>query len=733
MTAFKHSFIRTAAVLLALCIPLAALSGCGGSSAGNGYRSVSGTVPDAQTLATNDRYTLSWEQDGRAIVLRATDTGDYWSDILLDAFREGSAGANASSPISITVANTKTLKWDTLSSYSQTENNGSVVCKKLDNGVRVTYFFDAYQIAVPVDYVLREDGLTVTVDSSKILEDGEDYKLVSVTVTPFLCSVKNDAAGGQLFVPAGSGAVMHTAETPDGARQYTGEVYGRDAARRNPLNLTEEQAVRLPVFGAYGDGKGLMGIIEEGAASCAIQAQAGNSRLGSSYVGAVFYVRGYDEFSYVYHGNYKGITSRVNDRMSGEKMTVAYQALHGDEAGYAGIAARYRDYLLAQGMTATTEESAPYAVTLLGGTHITTSIFGIPRKKPVAMTTFSQAQSIVSELQETTGTLPLVRLMGYGDAGIRPGRIAGGKTYPAVYGSKTDFAALMALCGDSLFPDYDIVNFSKSGGGFSLNFDAAKTAIQYKAEHFPVTPLRVNDKTNAYYTLARKELANAAAFALKKAARYGAGAVSLSSLGSTAYSDEGYISKAGMEQDATALLKTAQQAGYKTAVAAANGYAAGAADVVFDAPADTGSYDGLDAAVPFYQMVFHGYKPLYTEAINLAENIPLAIARAAAYGMGLGYTLTDTFVDGSDDLSEYKLYGTLYADHRQSIVETLTASGYAALYAAVAQSPLVEYTLGADGVSCTRYANGTTVYVNQTDRTQRCPAGELQPYAFCLG
>ena len=95
-------------------------------------------------------------------------------------------------------------------------------------------------------------------------------------------------------------------------------------------------------------------------------------------------------------------------------MTVAYQALHGDEAGYAGIAALYQDYLLEQGMTATTEESAPYAVTLLGGTNITTSIFGIPRKKLVTMTTFSQAQSIVSELQETTGTLPLVRLMGYG-------------------------------------------------------------------------------------------------------------------------------------------------------------------------------------------------------------------------------------------------------------------------------------------------------------------------------
>ena len=720
------------------CLISAIFAGCGKTEVKkNAYRSVNGAVLASQSLASNQNYELLWDSDGQAVVYKSLKTGDYWSDILYDNFLEGSTSANGNSPISITVANSQTLVWDTVTSYSQMGENGNTVCKKIENGIRVTYFFDTYKIAIPVDYVLKDGAITVSVDSSKILEDGTDYKLVSISVASYMCSVKNNAENGGLFIPCGNGAVMNSAETPEGIRKYTGEVYGADNACRNPRNLFEPQDIKLPVFGAYGGGKGIMAIIEQGAGSVHIDAQAGNPRLGYSNANAVFYVRGYDDFIYIYHGQYKGVTRRINENISGQVLSVSYYPLFGDEANYNGMANKYREYLLEKGeLTKSKAEGSAYSVSLLGGTNITTSIFGIPNKKLVSLTTFSEASKIIGKLKKSLNINPVVRMIGYGENGIRTGKIAGGKNYPSDYGSKKELKSFLDSNKDcQMFFDYDIVNFSKSGAGFSLNFDVAKTAILHKAEHFPVSPIRINDEDNSYYIISRNSLGKAAEFATEKAENYGIGAVSFSSLGSSAFSDYtngGYICKYNIEKDVANIFKGASENGYKTASANPNGYVACSADLLFDTPSNNGGYDSFDMEVPFYQAVFHSYKPMFTEAINLEANSELAVAKAAAFGMGLGYTLSNNYVDESDDLDEYSLYGTVFSDNADKIYNAVVESGYAKLYEMIADSELVSYEIAENGVSTTKYSNGKTVYVNQTDSVATSPAGELKAYEFII-
>ncbi len=733
MNRCKNSSPRLLVFMLILCMVAVTFTGCGEKETSNAYRSVNGAVMDSGVIALNDNYELQWNKDGKATVFKSLKNGKYWSDILYDAFLEGSISANGNSPISITVANTKTLKWDTVTSYSQMESGGNILCKKLENGIRVTYFFDTYKIAIPVDYTLEEDSLNIAVDSSKILEDGTDYKLVSISVAPKFCSVKNDVKGGSLFVPSGSGAVMYAKEDANGTREYVGEVYGRDASRRNPLDLTDWEDIRLPVFGAYGGKTGIMGIIKDGAASCEIKAEAGNARLGYSSVGAVFYVRGYDEFSYTYHGKYKGITTRVTTDMSGQKFSVSYYPLYGDDANFNGIAKKYRNYLIEKGeLKETTQSGSAYSVTMLGGTNTTTSIFGIPKKKLVALTTFSQAKEIVADLNKNIGTMPYVRMMAYGDNGIRVGSIAGGKKYPSVYGNSDDIKELNELCKDTgLFFDNDIVYFAKSGSGFSLNFDVAKTAISYKAEHYPVSALRVKDNKNVYYTVARDTLAQSAEFAGKKAEKYGIVGISFSSLGYTAFSDTNYISKDKIEQDVKKVLEKSKST-HKVAVADANVYAACAADAIFDTATDNGDWDSLDLEIPFYQMVFHSYKPMYTSAVNLEDNTDLAIAKTVAYGMGVGYTLSNDYADKSDDLGEFRLYGTVYSDNADDIKELLVDKGYKDVYSAVSEAQLVNYEIAENGLSKSQFSNGKIIYVNQSDVTVKSPVGKLEPYSFSI-
>lgn len=717
-------FVRAFSVLLILSVTAISFAGCGeNGNTGNKYRSMGSSLIESQILSENENYELLWDSDARAVILRNKGNGKYISDIAYDKYLNGEILAALSSPISITVANTKTLKWDTLSSFSQLENS-SVVTKKLDSGIRVTYFFDAYEIAVPVDYSLNSDSVIVEIDSSKILENGNEYKLVSVQVAPELCSVKNNSQGGSLFVPTGSGAIIYTAEGADSAKEYTCEIFGRDDAGRTPISLTDDEEIKVPVFGAYGDGFGTMCVINQGAAACEITAQAGNSRVGYSDVSAVFYVRGYDEFSYVYHGKYQGITKRINEDISGQKFRATYYPLYGDEADYNGMANKYRGILISDEKGGSSDGDS-YAVTLLGGTATTVSILGIPKTEILALTTFGDAENIIKDLSNITGISPAVRLKGFGDNGIKPGKIAGGKTIPSVYGGTKQLESLLEFCSDKLFFDFEIVDFSKSGAGFSINFDVAKTAILYNAEHYPTDPLRVNDEENVYYTLARNELQKALNTAIDKAQKYNIQSISLSSLGYAAYSDEDYIAKKDIEKDISDLLSYAKSGGYKIATSASNSYAAKNSDIIFDISCSNGEYDAFDLEVPFYQMVFHGYVPMYSEAVNLEANADAAFAKAVAFGMGIGYTLTNNFIDNSDDFGEYKLYGTLYSDNRD-LIKAQTEQ-YSEIYNQTKDAYMVSYTIE-NGVSITEFSNGKTLTVNHTGEK----TGNLKPYEFIL-
>lgn len=739
MKIVKKQMLRFLAFVMAVCLIAVSFVGCGKEQNTNAYRSINEVVLESQVLASNTDYELQWDNDARAILYKNKSDGDaYWSDILYDKFLDGSVGSNGKSPIYITVVDNKKLDWRTISSNSQMGTAGNIVCKKIDGGIRVTYFFEDYKIAVPVDYKLESDHIKISVDSSKILEDGSDYKLVSVSVAPNLCAIENSAKNGNLFVPTGTGALIKTKETAVGSLNYEGEVFGQDSASRVPISKKDDEAIRLPVFGSYGNGRAMLGIIESAQGAATIVAEGANPRTGYSLVYPKFFVRGYDNFMYEHYGqNVFRTTSRVNDDISGQVFTVAYYPLYDAQADYNGMAKKYQSYLIEKGELKKTEKAvSPYSVTFLGGTNITKSFFGIPYRKLVSLTTFEEAKNILEQLKTSVGVLPEVRLLGYSDNGLRAGTIAGGSSYPSAYGSKKDLKALIEYCKETnLFLDSDIINFSESGNGFSLTYDVAKTAIMYKAENFPLSPTRVQDTENKYYVVSRDELLKAGDKALAKAKKYSANAVSFSSLGEIAYSDYSdnkYINRNEMDKDAKKMISSAKESGYMTAVASGNSYAACAADLVFDVSATSGKYDVFDCDIPFYQMVFSSYKPLYSKPVNNAKNVKEEIAKAVAYGMGVSYYLTDGYVSMSDDLSEYKLYSTLFEDNIDDIKNTLNG-GFIKQYDAVKNSALTGFEFVNSAVVKSVFSNGVVIYTNLSTKEAQSPVGKLQPYEYKLG
>lgn len=732
------NFKRLALYLALISSIIVPAAGCNSNRDYGNYRSVDGAAVESQLLASNSEHELYWDKDAGAVLLKSKKTGKCWSDILYDSYLEGNTSANGNSPINITVSNSQTLKWDTVRSYTEMNESGKIICKKIKDGIRVTYFFERYKIAVPVDYVLNDDYLEVSIEGSQILEDGTEYKLVSVNLAPFLCSVSNQAEGGYLFIPTGSGALMYAKETPDGRRSYIGEVYGEDVSRRLAEDFTDGEAVKLPVFGASDGESALLGVIEQSAGAAFIEAQAGNDRLGYSNVGATFYFRGYDTFRYGSHGTGNVVTQRVGENLIRRKASVKYYPIYGENANYNGMAEKYREYLLDNNLLKKSEtEHSPYSITLLGGTTVPTSILGIPKDKLVSMTSFALGLEIVKELTSKTETAPLVRLTNYGDNGMTPGSIGSNKL-PSVFGSKNQLKSLNGFCrsnGSGFFMDSEIVYFTKSRFGFDVNKDSARTVIKYRAQQYNVSPIRKLDEDNPIYVLSREKLFKAAKKAFEKAKKYSLSGISFSSLGYSPYSDyknEQYAFKGGIEDDVAAIFKEAAAFGYKTATSAANLYAACAADVLFDTPLTNGEYDAFDEYIPFYQMVFHSYKSLYSVPANLAENYDKTVVRAASSGMGLSYYLTHEYYSDSNELSLYKLYGTVYKDNLNNIVKTIKSDSFNQCHEAVKDAVFLRYDLPENGVSKSYFSNGVIIYANHTSKAVDSPAGKIAPYRYVV-
>lgn len=724
--------------VLAAVLLLSALAGCGGTAeTGVVYDTDTAAVSvQTQSLAENDRFTLSWNDEAKCVILECKDTGKHWSTVPYDYLLEGGSSASMNSPLDLRVAKASSLDLEEVRGYTGAVEGGRVFSELVKNGIRVTYCFDEYRISIPVEYLLQENGISVTINGKGIIEDGNEWVLLSVSLSPYLCAADNDSEGAYLFVPSGSGALMYAKETAEKTRTFSGEVYGADASRILQEKLTDEEAIRLPVFGTKDGDAALLGIIAEGSVTAEIEAEAGNSRTGYSHVWPTFYFRGYDIIPPSTKSTHVGApdVTRVSDALVRRNATVLYIPLTGEDADYVGMAKAYRSYLQDAGLLAKTEQSQnPYSVTLLGGVPEQTSFMGVPYQTVKPLTTFAQAQQIVSELRKDFPAAPVLRLQGYGDNGIDPGKVGGGFSFCSTLGNEAQQKELESLCaqtGTTVFTDFDLIRYSRSGNGFGFESSAAKTAILKKADLYPLSvPLRSFDEKHAYRLLGRDKLSAAAEKLLAMLKKKTISGVSLGSLSSIAYSDftqERTSSKGDMETDVRKLIDQVRTADHSVAGAAANAYGACAADVLFDTPVDNGGYLAFDEQIPFYQIVFRGSRPLYSEPVNLAANMERQVVLALSGGTGIGFMLSADYDAAYAVGDTLGLYGTVYEYNKEKIREVLER--YAETYAAIGDAAIDDYTFLPNGVSVTVFDNGVTLYANHINEKCESPVGMLDGY-----
>ncbi|MBR3300108.1 MAG: hypothetical protein IKI68_01330 [Clostridia bacterium] len=745
--------MKIKSISLLMCVLLClSLIGCGSKAASAKvspakFGKVIKKNPDSFTASENGGFALKWDSENRRVVFLDKEKNIPWCTVPLEAMEkrydaDGYEIINHPqivSPVNIAVYDKTKNVPDSVIGQNESVKKGNFAVSKIKNGLSITYFFEKYGISVPIDYVLREDSLLISIDPTKITE-GDTHLLTSISVAPFFCSVKNKTDDTYLFLPSGCGTIIFADEEKDDAIDVSDEMYGIGSREPNQSAIKTVSAnLTMPVYGAKNGDRGILAIIENASESTSLHVNTGNKNIGYSAVFADFDVRSHTT---LYKNETWGSVSKYSKELTTNTLSIGFYPLYGDKSGYVGMAEKYREYLTENGMKKSSRDEQMINLEILGGSKVTESAFGVPYDTVYATTTVDQAQEMVEEIVKLTNQKPTVQMCGFGESGLDIGKIAGNLTVGGNMGSAKDLENISKYCRDNkinLYFDFDALQYKEDSSLASFKNDSA---------------LAVNDRNirlNYFYSWCGtvdstgKGWNNSSKFTLIKrslipgildkivgfADKNGLDGISLSTLGRIAYSDNSeqkYYSKGQMPSQISAEIDRIKKNGKLVMLSAANAYAAKSADHVTDVPSTSSRYDFTDEDVPFYQIVFKGTIPLSSQPVAMSGDINVSILTALETGTGLTFALSYDYSEKLVDNADVRYFASSYRNAKSVIKDAV--SRYGDYFAAVKGAKIKGHSVLTDSVRKTEFDNGVTLYVNYSDETFDTPLGTVNAKSF---
>lgn len=692
--------------------------------------------------AENFKYQLSWDSENCRVLLVDKTDGYVWSTIPQEYIdksntKDMTSGIQTKMLSSVTVdcISKETYQVKTCYGYKAIQD-GDFSVSQIENGIRITYIFRKERISLQVQYLLFEDGLQIKVDPTKVAEDGSEYFIHTVSIAPFICSSKNMTEDSYLLYPSGSGALVYMDKEDDITVTYTSEVFGRDAMSdlKTWAEESNEEAVRLPVYGAKSGNRGMFAIIDGNPEAASITMEAFNKRAGYSTVYAEFALRGETNVSNKFLQSADN-SMKYAEALTLDEISVKFYPLKDEEASYLNMAKIYKEFLENDGLV----KKAPsndLTVKFLGGAMVDSSFLGIPTTSFFATTTLDEAEKISNEIAKLTGAKLNIDLVGYGDTGINVGEIAGGFTVASKLGGEsglTSFYKKLKAKGNNVFFDFDIVAINDSTWSYSASSDVAVTTTKQRFGKVKYRLATDNDGGTEYFYISRNKLLEVANEMIETAKSFGIDSVALDSVSNISYSDynyQKYFSKSGMSNDVSAIFKNCAKNNLNVMAHNANSYAAMYANVIVDAPVESSKHDAFSHDIPFYQMVFGGYVSMFSPSLNLSQDSNNLLLRSIESGVGISYTLAKNYTTKLMNVAD--IYHAVSYDGLKNDIKA-TYSKTSNYFNSIKGASIAKHEILSDGLRKTVFSNGVTVYVNYGELAQETPFGEVEPYSFIYG
>lgn len=507
---------------------------------------------------------------------------------------------------------------------------------------------------IPVDLVLEDEGLEVNIDAANILGPTKQ-RLYSINVyrgfganvgyqnsTVDANNKKITYTDAYMIIPDGSGATIPL--TGDLKTDlFKSRVYGPDGSFSKQYSVDYSEQVLVPYLiydrddlaenASQFNAGGVVAIMEEGAAQASVIARPKSKKGNSSPVASINYEIVYSERDYrTYSTSY--VAGAAGDNQTGSGLLLSKDAVTGNfkiqylftkgGMSYSEYAQYLREYFIKKGTfpsEALQENELPFFVDLLGCVDLDQTFLGVPVRSETALTSYTQAQQILSELKDA-GLNNIVARYSYWANGGETNTIAKEVDLISCMGSQNDLKALIQYCDDNnmgFFPSVEFLSVV-SDSGFSTSQEAARRMNRSTAT--------IVGRNNANGSL-RKDLEESILVSSKVSAEISATyktsfeeifstkSIALGSLGDSIHSNyktnEG-VTRAWAEKDHVKILQNFE--GYDIAVSTGNFYTWNYASHIFGLPVGSSQYHTQSSAIPFAQMMLHGYVNYSVDPIN---------------------------------------------------------------------------------------------------------------------
>lgn len=566
--------------------------------------------------------------------------------------------------------------------------------------------------------IYRLDGgdliAEVPVESLDYLEDKPIYYL---SLLPYF-GAAGTSDEGFLFVPEGGGAIIDFNNGKTTQNPYYASIYGWDMCQDRDA-IVHETRTNFNVFGESKGDASYICIVEQGAPYAAIQADVSGRNNSYNFVNAVYTVTKREQYDV--SDKYNGDMFVYEETLpAGESYAQRYRFVNSGD--YSDMAKAYQDYLFEtyEGAFVKKDTSeAPTLIEVVGAVDKVKQVLGVPVSRPLALTTFEEAEAMITELQNSGMKELSVKLTGWANDGMRQTMLSKIKPVKDLGGKKA-LKQLMDTANTLGVPMYldGITNYAIDSGigeGFFVFTDAARFVSKEKAELFEysTTTYAKRDDLDEYYLLKADLIDEMVANLAEEANGYGAG-ISFADIGKDLSSDftrKAPVSRQAVMERHTESLKALSES-MNVMVNDGNDYVIAYTDMVSNMDLRGAEYTIIDKAIPFYQMALHGYVEYVGESLNLTKDMEDELLKSAEYGAGLSFTLMQesSFTLQNTLYTEY--FGAEYATAKDRMFEIYNR--YNSELGHVFNQEMTHHEFVAEDVTCTTYEDGTKVYVNYT-------------------
>lgn len=579
-------------------------------------------------------------------------------------------------------------------------------------------------------YKLVGDELQVEVPFDKF-ECLSKYNIYNVSILPYFGAGSKEE-DGFIFVPEGGGAVINFNNGKTTQNNYAANMYGWDMCliRDSVVHTTE---VCYNCFGISDNENSFLRICDEGASYASLLADISGRKNSYNYVYSTYSVKSREKF------DVGSISSSDVYRYMPEypEGSIVEKIKFVDSGDYSDMAKEYGKFLMNKYPNAFTkkdETSVPAVVELIGAVDKKVQVMGIPVRKPLPLTSFDDATEIVKDLYSKGFQNMAVKYSGWCNGGVNQQLLSSISPIGSL-GGKSDLKDFIkeaqALNGVNVYLNgathyaYDSDIFD----GFFSYTDAAKFISKERAELFKYSGVTYSAREGIdSYFLLHTDLAQEMAENLSEYCKDLGVGVSFEDTGKDLSSD--FYEKKTTNREQVLQLQTAQlkkfaESGQKIMINSGNEYALPYADVVTNVDLDGAGYTILDKEVPFLQIALHGYVDFIGESLNICGDTEEELLTSAEYGAGLSFTFMseDAFTLQNSVYMMY--YGSEYKVWGQKAVDIYNR--YNKELGHVFNQEMTGHEQITDTLSCTKYADGTKVYVNYGYADATAPDGTTVP------